>query len=124
MALLLHITTRNAWEQARREGAYRAASLASQGFIHCSTREQVIDVANGIFRGQRDLVLLCIDGGRLSAEVRYENLEGGTRLFPHIYGAVNLEAVRTVEDFIPADDGLFRLPDALGGEGHAEPGQA
>lgn len=42
-------------------GEYRCRSLDSEGFILCSTPDQVVEVANYLFRGQRGLVLLVID---------------------------------------------------------------
>ena len=69
------------------------------------------DTANRYYAGQAGLVLLRIDSDRLNAEVRYENLEGGESLFPHIYGALNLSAVSGAVDFPPGADGRFTLPD-------------
>ena len=34
---LYHITTQSDWQAAQKAGDYRADTLASQGFIHCST---------------------------------------------------------------------------------------
>ena len=116
--MILHITTRESWEEAAKAGAYTAKSLQTQGFIHGSTAEQVIDVANFLFRGQRGLVLLCIDESRLKAEVRYENLEGGLKLFPHVYGPIETDSVVEVLDFPPEADGTFRLPEGVAG--HAD----
>lgn len=113
MPTIFHITRKAAWHAARAAGAYAADSLASEGFIHCSTAEQVIATANRIFKGRRDLVLLSIDSDRVKPEIRYENLEGGTNLFPHIYGALALEAVAAVHDFPPRVDGSFALPPPL-----------
>ena len=111
MGVILHITRAEAWEAAKAAGAYEAESLARQGFIHCSRPEQVIPVANGIFRGRKGLVLLCIDEARLTSPVRCENLQGGKQLFPHVYGPVNLDAVMEVVPFPPREDGTFALPD-------------
>ncbi len=108
---LFHITRRADWQKALEDGAYQADSLASQGFIHCSTRAQVVGVANNIYRGQHGLVLLEIDSRRVQPEIRHENLEGGTDLFPHIYGPLNLEAVEKVIEFEPGADGRFTLQD-------------
>jgi uncharacterized protein (DUF952 family) len=80
-----------------------------EGFIHCSTREQVIQVANIRFRGQSGLVLLFIDTEKVAAEIIYENLEGGQQLFPHIYGELNTDAVMQVAEFEPDADGYFTL---------------
>ncbi len=110
MPIILHITRRADWEKAAGTGGYEAESLARSGFIHCSKPEQVVRVADGIFRGQKGLVLLVIDTERVKAEIRHENLEGGTQLFPHIYGLLNLDAVVDVVDFVPGADGCFALP--------------
>jgi uncharacterized protein (DUF952 family) len=110
MDVILHITKRDAWEKAQALGSYRADTLESQGFIHCSTPAQAVRVANSLFRGQDDLVLLCIDSGEVEADIRYENLEGGEELFPHVYGPLNLSAVISALDFKPQTDGTFVLP--------------
>ena len=110
MAIIIHITTSKAWDSAAAEGTYRTEMFPVEGFIHCSTRDQVIQVANIRFRGQSGLVLLSIDTDKVGPEVIYENLEGGTQLFPHIYGELNLDAVVQVTEFPPGADGCFRLP--------------
>ena len=110
MAIIFHITTRGAWEDSKPEGSYRPQAFAAEGFIHCSTREQVVRVADARFRGQRGLVLLCIDTERVAAEIVYENLEGGRELFPHIYGALNADAVVEILEFEPGADGRFTFP--------------
>ncbi|MFN2492288.1 MAG: DUF952 domain-containing protein [Pyrinomonadaceae bacterium] len=110
MATIFHITERGTWERAKASGTYKADMFAVDGFTHCSTKEQVLQVANTRFRGQMGLVLLRIDTDKVGAEIRYENLEGGRQLFPHIYGALNVDAVTDVSPFIPGADGTFVLP--------------
>ena len=110
MAIIFHITKREAWNRAEAEGTYRTEMFPIEGFIHCSTREQVIQVANVRFRGQRELVLLSIDTDKVTAEIRYENLEGGEQMFPHVYGELNIDAVVEVTEFEPGADGYFSLP--------------
>ena len=76
--------------------------------------DQVLKVANAIYTGQTDLVLLHIDEQQLVAEVKYEapdpnvpahHYEG--ELFPHLYGAMNVSAVANVTDFTADADGKF-----------------
>jgi uncharacterized protein (DUF952 family) len=105
--VILHLTTEAAWAAAVRAGAYTADSLASEGFIHCSDPRQVIWVANTRFRHRRDLVLLQIAVAKLEAPIRYENLEGGSDLFPHVYGPLNMSAIVRVTPFLPDNDGAF-----------------
>lgn len=91
--MIVHITTPDAWADAIATGAYTADSLATEGFIHCSEERQVAWALQKHFSGRTGLLLLHIDPTRLDAEVKYENLEGGTELFPHVYGAIPVSAV-------------------------------
>ncbi len=115
MALVLHITHRAAWAEAQRAGVYAPASLRSEGFIHCSTAEQTAQTAAAFFAGQRELVLLVIDAARVRAPLRYEPAAGdpGAQrdgLFPHLYGALELDAVLDALDFPEDPGGGFSLP--------------
>lgn len=121
MAILFHITTHHDWAIALAAGAYRPASLALEGFIHCSTSAQATATANRYFAGRDDLVLLCIDDTQLGAPLRYEpplapnpgpNPRADER-FPHLYGPLELSAVLRVVDFPPGPDGSFELPAGL-----------
>ena len=107
--LILHICPREAWEAAVESGEYKAPSLSSEGFIHCSHPEQVGRVANHLFTGVQGLILLHINAQFVLAEIRWEEVEGET--FPHIYGPLNLDAVVDIEDFPPGEDGHFNYPD-------------
>lgn len=107
MGTIFHITSNEAWNEALRRGKYEAPSLSTAGFIHCSNADQVVRVANNIYRNIGGLVLLHIDVDRLPAPVVYENLDGGRELFPHVYGPIEVSAVRAVTPFEPADDGTF-----------------
>jgi uncharacterized protein (DUF952 family)/uridine phosphorylase len=114
MHLILHITHYGAWVEAQEEGEYRPDSLHEVGFIHCATPAQVAGVANSVFAGARDLVLLCIDADAAEGELRYEDCyDTGTR-FPHLYGPLNLDAVVEVLPFAADEDGVFHLPATLG----------
>jgi uncharacterized protein (DUF952 family) len=114
MAIIFHITNGDAWARAKADGSYRTEMFTIEGFIHCSTPDQVIQVANIRFQGQTGLVLLSIDTDKVTAEIIYENLEGGSQLFPHIYGELNIKAVIQVAEFEPAANGHFTLPEGGG----------
>lgn len=109
MSIILHITSRGQWEQARGEGRYRGDTLESEGFIHCSTPAQVVRVANALFRGRKDLVLLCIDSAKVRPAIRDEDAGQGEH-FPHVYGPLNPDAVVAIVDFPAKEDGSFELP--------------
>jgi uncharacterized protein (DUF952 family) len=113
MSLIYHIATASDWEQARRDGEYtmstRGTTLEQQGFIHASTLRQVMPVANTIYAGDRDLVLLVIDETKVAAEIRYEPVPGSDTPFPHIYGPLNIDSVVETLPMEPDAQGLFSL---------------
>lgn len=114
--MLYHITDEHSWTSALTAGAYTPDNFHADGFIHCSTAAQVLTVAKRFYAGRCDLVLLMIDADRVAPEIVFENLEGGTELFPHIYGRLNIEAVVKVSAFSPDAAGEFHLPGNQAGE--------
>ena len=115
MATILHITTRNKWQGSTTRGQYSHESLQSEGFIHCSTVEQLVGTAERHFKGQDDLVVLKIDSSDIVSVIAYEAAPGSTEEYPHIYGPINHDAVKEVIDFPRSADGSFVLPGALQG---------
>ncbi|MCA9667464.1 MAG: DUF952 domain-containing protein [Myxococcales bacterium] len=95
---LFHIARRSDWQRALDEGAgaYRVASLESQGFIHLSIERQWRGVLETWFAGERDLLLLEIDAARVTHEVRFEPADGDH--FPHLYGPLAIDAVVSVRE--------------------------
>ena len=109
MTTIFHITPQQDWEKASSEGIYSADSLETEGFIHCSTSTQLVKVANHFFKNQTDLLLLFIDSDKVKPEIRYD-VVAENETFPHIYGALNKNAVFKVINFEADKNGLFKLP--------------
>lgn len=91
--LIYHITSSENWKSALSKGFYEAASLDSEGFIHCSTDAQVAGTLERFFTGQTNLVKLVIDPAKLLHDLKYEQAVDVDMLFPHIYGVINVDAV-------------------------------
>jgi len=108
---VFHITERGAFAAALESGAYVSDSLQSEGFIHCSTRAQILRSAARFFSGRAGLVLLCIDAERIASLLRYEAADGES--FPHCFGPIPLDAIPAVIDFPCRADGSFELPPEL-----------
>jgi uncharacterized protein (DUF952 family) len=114
--MIYHITSRAAWQDAQQRGDYRVESLEIEGFIHCSTKSQVLPVAEKYYQGQPGLILLMIDPALLSSELKWEPPSGGAPppgvpegdLFPHIYGPINLDAIVKVYDLEANLDGKYK----------------
>ena len=111
--MIYHIASNSDWEDALKAGVYSADSLQTEGFIHCSTSEQVLAVANRFYQGHTDLMLLSIDEVQFKLPIRYENLEGGTERFPHVYAAIPLPAIVRSVPFPPLDNGSFEFPSSV-----------
>jgi uncharacterized protein (DUF952 family) len=103
-----HIASEKTWLEALEFGEYLHPSLGTEGFIHCSTRSQVIATANRYFQGQDGLVLLAIDPNLAASEIRYEPSSGEE--YPHLYGPLNLDAVVEVIRLRPDAEGKFQSP--------------
>jgi len=116
MPELFHITERVTWLEAVPTGEYRMSTrgitLADQGFIHCSQRHQVSAVAEFVYGDVNDdeLVVLVIDVNQVSAPIRHEAVEPGGPEYPHVYGALPVNAVTDVLAISRDTAGLLVLP--------------
>ena len=119
--MILHLLSRDSWAEAQAQGQLVAPSVATEGFAHCSTEHQMVDVANKYYRGTSNMVLLNIDPAKLTSELKFEppaHIDGSPALpheplFPHIYGPINLEAISEVVDFPCRSNGEFVAPPQL-----------
>ncbi len=96
--MIFHITNKGAWETSKEVGEYSGDTLQTEGFIHCSTLEQIYEVACYLFSKKEDLVILEIDENVVIPEIKYEDAGNG-KLYPHIYGSLNIDAVKNIRDF-------------------------
>jgi uncharacterized protein (DUF952 family) len=114
VAELFHLADRREWMAAAAAGEYRISTrgvtLAEQGFIHCSLRHQLRDVAERYYSDADDLVLLIIESDRVASPIRYESPADGTEEYPHIYGPLPADAVTSVLDVGRDAAGRFILP--------------
>jgi uncharacterized protein (DUF952 family) len=107
---IYHLAIRDEWQQAMDSGlAYRRSTLGKSledvGYIHCSFAHQVQAIADLLYQGRQDVVLLEIDPARVKAEMRVETPDGGDEPFPHIYGPLPVEAVVQASDVPLSADG-------------------
>jgi uncharacterized protein (DUF952 family) len=87
--------------------------LETDGFIHLSLPDQILRVADALYAHEPNLVLLVIDRARVLGEVRDEDLSGSGEAFPHLYSALNLDAVTEILEFPVRPDGTFARPAEL-----------
>ena len=107
MRTIYHLCSESDWKKAQGVGKYRGDTLDSEGFIHCSTAAQVQKVANFIFAGRKELLLLVINEEQVEAPIKWEALGSADENYPHIYGELNLSAVAEVKTYKADEQGKF-----------------
>jgi anti-anti-sigma factor len=112
---IFHLALPDDWQAALSGEDYtistRGVSLDEEGFIHCSYPTQIEGVANRFYSDLAALVILRVDTRLLGTEVRVEPaIEGGSDLFPHVYGPIPIAAVVATTPWHRDDDGQWRHP--------------
>ncbi len=94
--MIYHIAHQHDWQQVQQQGFYSCASIALEGFIHASFKEEVLNSYRNYFKPEQKLVLLFIDETNVTEKLIVEPASNGKN-YPHIYGNLNLDAVVRVE---------------------------
>jgi uncharacterized protein (DUF952 family) len=94
---IYHITTLKEWEAAKVKNEYTPMNYEQDGFIHCSIEKQIPGVIDRFYKDQKELVKLKIDKVKVQRPVLFELAHDIDELFPHIYGALNLDSVVSVD---------------------------
>jgi uncharacterized protein (DUF952 family) len=95
MDRIFHVAVPEKWASVS-GGQYEHASLAAEGFIHCSFADQLDGVLSRYFSNVGEVTILEIDPARLTSKLVIEPSTNGER-FPHIYGPIDLDAVVATE---------------------------
>lgn len=95
---------------ALEQGSFAGAPVdLADGYIHLSTAAQLQETLDKHFAGQDGLWLAAVDLDALDDAVKWEPSRGG-QLFPHLYGALPLDAVFAYSELHYEADGSLRLP--------------
>ncbi len=109
-ALIYRLCSSEEWETARAEGLYRGgAHDARDGFIHFSALGEIVESAARHHPGVEGLMLLAVDASGFGATLRWEASRDG-KLFPHLYDALPISAVRWVAALPLGVDGRHLFP--------------
>ena len=111
MTTVYKICGRQEWRTAEAAGQFRGSAVdLHDGFIHFSTASQVAETATKHFAKQSDLVLIAVDGDTLGAALKWERSRNDD-LFPHLYVALPLSAVRWARPLPDEVDGAREMPE-------------
>jgi uncharacterized protein (DUF952 family) len=105
------ICEQEAWRAAEAAGGFGGSAVDERdGFIHFSTAAQVAETAAKHFAGQHGLMLVAVDGDALGPALQWERSRDND-LFPHLYGALPLSAVRWARPLPEEIDGRRVFPE-------------
>ncbi|MFI8188601.1 DUF952 domain-containing protein [Streptomyces sp. NPDC085946] len=120
--MIYHVVPRAVWN-AEPDRPYAPASLAREGFVHCSPDEATtLAVADAFYRdAPRPLLVLVLDERRLGAECVWEaaapapppGVAEDVR-FPHVFGPLDRDAVVRVLEVVWDAEGRAAGLDAAG----------
>ena len=104
---IYHLTPAEYFNSLPADQPYRPREFDRDGFIHCTKgEERMLLVADTIYRRvPGEFLALVIDERKVTAPVQYENVGG--ILFPHIYGALDRDAIVRVIALARREDGTF-----------------
>ncbi len=88
---------------------YTPEPFEREGFIHCTDgAENAAATANRHYTADRRMyIALVIDKSLVQPEMRYED---PARIYPHIYGPLNRDAIVTIVPMLRNADGTFLPP--------------
>jgi len=114
MTTIYKICDAAAWAEAEDAGEFRGSAVdVADGYIHLSTASQVAETAAKHFARRSGLVVVAIAAEDVSGFLKWEPSRGGA-LFPHLYGALPMTAVRWVKPLPLDPGGMHLLPPELG----------
>lgn len=94
---IYHIVTQAQWALQQSNNYYTQASLLAEGFIHCSTAEQLQPTIQRYYAAEQQVVVLTINPALLTVPLKYELAPSVGELFPHVYGVINMVAIIKVQ---------------------------
>ena len=109
--MIYHMCRKDEWAAANSAGSYKGSSQdLEDGFIHFSSKDQIMASAAKHRAGQDGLMLIFVNSGALGDKLKWEEGRDG-QLFPHLYGVLSLDAVAKAEPLLLGPDGTHIFPE-------------
>ena len=112
MNLTFHLVPKIYFDACDPQTDYLPRDFTRDGFIHCTDgAEEMARTANRYYQSNSEPhYYLYIDKARVRAPIRYED---AAKIYPHIYGALNRDAIIAVRPAKRNPDGTFWPPEPL-----------
>ena len=112
MDLTFHLVLKEYFDALDPDADYTPRDFARDGFIHCTDgADEMARTANRYYQSNAEPhYYLYIDKARVRAPIRYDD---ANRLYPHIYGALNRNAIVAARVARREAAGTFLGPESL-----------
>lgn len=112
MDITFHLVPQAYFDSLDPRADYAPRDFAREGFIHCTEgADEMARTANRFYQSNAEPhYYLYIDKARVRAPIRYDD---AARLYPHIYGALNRDAIVAVRPARRQGDGIFLAPEQV-----------
>ena len=94
---IYHIVLPAVWENFKDREFYAAASLKTEGFIHCSFAGQIEPVLQRYYKDAGRVLILHLETDKLTSKL-VEEPSTNNEIYPHIYGQINADAIVEIEE--------------------------
>ena len=94
--IVYHIATLSEWTKYQELGLIEPASLKNEGFIHCSTEEQLLGTVARFYAFEKEVVLIELNVAHFGSDLVFEDTYGHGE-FPHIYRAIQLNEIESAK---------------------------
>ena len=112
MNITYHLVPKSYYDSLDPARDYEPRDFAREGFIHCTDgAAEMARTANRYYQADSGaFYYLTIDKARVHAPIRYDD---ASKIYPHIYGALNRDAIIAIYPARRDANGIFLEPDAL-----------
>ena len=112
MDLTFHLVSQKYFDMLDPQIDYVPEPFAREGFIHCTDgTDEMARTANRYYKANAEPhYYLYIDKDRVHARIQYDD---AAKIYPHIYGAVNRDAIVAVHAACRDIDGTFLPPEPI-----------
>jgi uncharacterized protein (DUF952 family) len=112
MEITFHLVPKAYFDALDLARDYTPRDFAREGFIHCTDgAAEMARTANRYYQSNPEpFYYLTIDKARVRAPMRYDD---AAKIYPHIYGALNRDAIIAIRPARRDANGIFLEPDEL-----------
>ena len=96
--IIFHLIEKEVWDALPKEEPYAPSSLASEGFIHFSTKSQLPNTLQRYYPADIDMIALEIKVNDFPSDVLKWEESYPEEFFPHIYAFLDLSKIKQVHD--------------------------